>query len=168
MPTVTDSNPDLRRWSGFVRGLPVPQGSARAFRNPRTGQPILVSKTRNVTEWRQAIRFVLCSEWIGAPIDGAIGLSLIFVFPRPKSAKKGKVFHTVKPDGSKLLRAAEDAMTGVAYVDDARIQSATDKVYGDEPGVHIYLCELEETAEAGFAFHLAHGQRVWDLLKGVK
>lgn len=167
MPGIV-SNPELRRWSGFVRGLPQAQGSARAFRNPRTGQPILVSKTRNVSEWRQAIRFVLCSEWTGTPIDGAVGLSLIFVFPRPKSAKKSILLHTKKPDGSKLLRAAEDAITGVAYVDDSRVQSAVVKVYGDEPGVHIFLCELEETATDAYAFYLAHGQRVFDVLKGAK
>jgi len=158
----------MRQWQGFVRGLPQAQGSARAFRNPRTGQPILVSKTRNVTEWRQAIRFVLQSEWLGAPTEGAVGLSLIFVFPRPKSAKKGKVFHTTRPDGSKLLRAAEDAMTGVAYVDDSRVQSGVVKVYGEEPGVHIFLCEVEETAEAAYAFYLEHGQRVFDAVKGAK
>jgi len=157
-----------RSWSGFVRGLPQAQGSSRAFRNAKTGQPILVSKTRNVTEWRQAIRFTLCSEWQGAPIDGAVGLSLIFVFPRPKSAKKGKIFHTTRPDGSKLLRAAEDAMTGVAYVDDSRVMaSAVVKLYGDEPGVHILLREVEETAEAAYEFYLEHGQRVFDLVKGV-
>ena len=74
----------MRQWQGFVRGLPQAQGSARAFRNPKTGQPILVSKTRNVTEWRQAIRFVLQSEWQGVSIEGAVGLSLIFVFACPK------------------------------------------------------------------------------------
>ena len=158
-----------RSWSGFVRGLPQAQGSSRAFRNAKTGQPILVSKTRNVTEWRQAIRFTLCSEWQGAPIDGAVGLSLIFVFPRPKSAKKGKIFHTTRPDGSKLLRAAEDAMTGVAYVDDSRVMvSAVVKVYGDEPGVHILLREVEETAEALMAFRMEHADKEFGLLKGVK
>jgi len=153
----------------FVRGLPQAQGSARAFVNKATGQPILVSKTRNTNEWRQAIKTVLSWEWHRPPIDGAVALSLIFVFPRPKSLKKGKLFHTVRPDKSKLLRAVEDALTGVAYTDDARVFAPTPiGIYGDEPGVHILLREMEETPAALFAFRLEHAQREFDLLKGAK
>ena len=151
-----------------VRGLPQPQGSARAFNNPKTGRAFIVSKSRNVSEWRQAIKTNLTWEWRGPPIDGPVGLGLIFVFPRPKSLKKGRVLHTTRPDGSKLLRAVEDAMTGVAYTDDKQVQSMVLKVYGDEPGVHIYICELEDTAEALMAFRLECADREFALVKRAR
>lgn len=158
-----------RPFSIFVRGIPQPQGSGRAFLNKATGQPIYVSKTRNTSEWRQAIKTVVSWEWHCPPIDGPVALSLIFVFPRPKSLKKGRLFHTVRPDESKLLRAVEDALKGVAYTDDARVFAPTPiGIYGDEPGVHILLREVEETAEAIHEFYLAHSQRVFDLVQGGK
>jgi Holliday junction resolvase RusA-like endonuclease len=152
-----------RTFNVFVRGIPKPQGSGRAFLNKRTGQPIYVSKTRNVSEWRQAIKDMVAWQWEGPPIDGAVALSLVFISTRPKSAHK-RVFHTVTPDVDKLTRAVGDALKGVAYTDDSRvISSAPTKLYGDEPGVHILLWEIESPDDL-FVFYLAHGQRVFDLL----
>jgi len=155
---------ETRKFGLFVRGLPQAQGSARAFINKRTGQPILVSKTRNVTEWRQTIKDIVAWQWEGPPLDGAVALSLVFIVPRPPSAPKKRLFPATRPDVDKLARAAHDALKGVAYTDDSRvITGAPTKLYGDEPGVHILLQEIESPEDV-FAFYLAHGQRVFDLM----
>ena len=168
MPEATKSTAPLRRFEVFVRGLPIPQGSSRAFRNKRTGQPITVTKTGNLVAWRHAIQTVLSFYWDGAPIDGPVALSLIFIFPRVKSAPK-RVFHIVTPDEDKLCQAALDAMTGVAFTDDARVFAPTPLgIYGDEPGVHIFLRELGETAEALRAFRLECADREFDAVKGAR
>jgi Holliday junction resolvase RusA-like endonuclease len=158
-----------RTFDVFVRGVAQPQGSARVFLNKKTRQPILVSKTRNVSEWRQAIKDVVAWQWEGEPIDNAVGLSLIFVFSRPKSIPKTRLFVRSRPDASKLLRAVEDALKGVAYTDDARVVAPCPvKIYGDEPGVHIFLTDLGESPADHFAFNLAHGQRVFNLLSPLE
>ena len=159
-----------RTWSGFIHGLPQPQGSGQAFVNPKTHRAIYSSMPTSVRDWRQAVKAYLAINWdAGAPFDGAIAASFIFVFPRVKSAPK-RVFHIVAPDEDKLLRAMLDALTkGAAITDDARVFAPTPiGIYGEEPGVHIYLCELEETAEAAYVFYLEHGQRVFDAVKGAK
>jgi len=149
----------------FVRGIAQPQGSARVFLNKKTGKPILVGHNKNVAEWRQAVKGIVAWQWKGEPVDNAVGLSLIFVFTRPKSVPKTRLFVRSRPDASKLLRAVEDALKGVAYTDDARVVAASPvKIYGDEPGVYIFLRELEERAEDYDAFNLTHCIRVFNLL----
>lgn len=157
-----------RSWSGFVHGIPQRQGSGQAFVNKKTGKPIYNSMPTSVRDWRVAVKSYLAINWdTGPPFDGPIAASFIFVFPRVKSAPK-RVFHTVAPDEDKLLRAMLDALTkGAAITDDARVFAPTPiGIYGDEPGVHIYLCELEETAEAVQEFYLEHSQRVWNAMMG--
>jgi len=156
---------EARTWSAFIHGIPQPQGSGQAFVNPKTRKPIYSSMTPGVREWRQVVKNYLGLNWCGAPFDGSIAASLIFVFPRVKSAPK-RVFHTVSPDEDKLCRAILDALTkGAAITDDARVFAPTPiGIYGDEPGVHIQLGEIE-TPDDVFAFYLAHGQRVFDLMK---
>jgi Holliday junction resolvase RusA-like endonuclease len=162
--------PERRTWSAFIRGLPQPQGSGQAFVNPKTHRAIYSSMTPGVREWRQVVKNYLSMNWdASAPFDGAIAASFIFVFPRVKSAPK-RVFHTVSPDEDKLCRAMLDALTkGAAITDDARVFAPTPiGIYGDEPGVHILLRELEETAEALMAFRLEHAQGEFDLVKEAR
>jgi len=160
---------EARTFSAFIHGIPQPQGSGQAFVNPKTRRPIYSSMTPGVREWRQMVKNYLALNWCGSPFDGSIAASLIFVFPRVKSAPK-RVFHTVSPDEDKLCRAMLDALTkGAAITDDARVFAPTPiGIYGDEPGVHIFLCEMPETGEEIFGFYLAHGQRVFDLLNPPK
>jgi hypothetical protein len=55
-------------------------------------------------------------------------------------------FHCVKPDGSKLLRSTEAALTGVLFEDDARIAHGNwQKRYtvgGEQAGAIITLISL--------------------------
>ena len=158
---------EKRSFSGFIHGIPEKQGSGTPHHNPKTGQTWYDSMPTSVRDWRVAVKSYLAINWdAGRPLDGPIAASFIFVFPRVKSAPK-RVFHTVAPDEDKLLRAMLDALTkGAAITDDARVFAPTPiGIYGDEPGVHILLREVEETAEALFAFRMEHAQREFDLLK---
>ena len=52
-----------------------------------------------------------------------------------------------KPDGSKLWRAAEDALSGVIYTDDARmVRQHVERVYVEQceqPGMHVEIRRME-------------------------
>jgi Holliday junction resolvase RusA-like endonuclease len=91
----------------------------------------------------------------GAPkiIDGPVRLKVVFVLPRPKNKcwKKKPTpayYHTSKPDLDNLLKSVKDALSGVAYRDDAQIceLEATKVVAaGDEqPRVDVTIEEIEE------------------------
>lgn len=106
-----------------VRGLPQPKGSMRGF--PFRGKDgrqrvALTSTTVGLKSWEDLIRFQV-QDFEGLPWDGPIGIELHFYLPRPKSAPRRVLFPTTRPDGSKLLRSVEDALTGVVIRDDALI-----------------------------------------------
>jgi Holliday junction resolvase RusA-like endonuclease len=48
--------------------------------------------------------------------------------------------HTTKPDTTKLLRATEDALRGIAWADDNQVcEQHAFKLYGMRPGVHVFI-----------------------------
>lgn len=127
-----------RRIEFAVRGLPVAQGSARAFvagdraiiatdaNKPRT--PLGAWRTAIATEGRAAIA--------GEPLlEGPLFVRVAFVMPRPRShylpansrrpepalRPDAPTWDTRKPDVDKLLRALFDALTNVVWRDDAQV-----------------------------------------------
>lgn len=55
------------------------------------------------------------------------------------------VIHTVKPDATKLWRSTEDALTGIAWRDDAQISvQVVEKRYGSQSGALIQISSLTE------------------------
>ena len=65
-------------------------------------------------------------------MDEPVHLAMIFYLPRGKTVIRAEP--TTRPDLSKLVRAVEDALTGVIYADDAQVVSEyTEKHYADNP-----------------------------------
>jgi crossover junction endodeoxyribonuclease RusA len=132
-----------------VEGMaPAPQGSKRHI-----GKGVMIESCANVKPWRLLVAHAAVAA--GVPLlRGPVRLSLVFIFTRPAGhfRKNGTLkpsapaHHAVKPDGSKLLRSTEDALTGLAFEDDARIVGCTwGKRYavGDErPGALITVIPL--------------------------
>jgi Holliday junction resolvase RusA-like endonuclease len=112
----------------------------------------MVESCKTVKPWRYLVSQAAIAT--GVPlIRGPVSLSVVFLFQRPKGhfGVKGLKpsaprFHMVKPDGSKLLRSTEDALSKLLYEDDARIVMGTfHKRYciGDErPGAVITIIPL--------------------------
>ena len=113
-----------------VLGKPAPQGSKR-----HVGRGVMVESSKRCKPWRQDVRHTALDlrpdDWY-ANMDAAITLSVVFIFARPKSHFRAN--GQLKPsapahctgrigDVSKLVRAVEDAMTGILYNDDAQIIS---------------------------------------------
>jgi Holliday junction resolvase RusA-like endonuclease len=91
-------------------------------------------------------------------------LSVVFLLQRPANhyrhgvlkplnpalisatTREAPQFHAVKPDASKLQRSTEDALTGLAYDDDARIVGCSCEkrwcVESEAPGALITLIPL--------------------------
>ena len=123
-----------------VLGLPVAQGSMRAF--VVKGRPVITSASKNLNQWRQLVA-LRANDIAAAPFEGPVVIELNFRVPKPKSApKKKRIFATKRPDLDKLIRSVLDALTHVLYRDDSQVVQITAmKDYGP-PGVTVTVTEI--------------------------
>ena len=138
-----------------VAGIPAPQGSKKAFVNPRTNRAIIVDdNSKPLRSWRQdVIEAAKKARGNRPPLDVALSLHVTFNMPRPKGHYGTKGLRpsapsrvTTKPDLDKLLRALLDAITisGI-WQDDGRVAVVVaSKVYSDLPGCEVTIRELTE------------------------
>jgi Holliday junction resolvase RusA-like endonuclease len=140
----------------FVAGLPITQGSKRAFTNKYTGRAVLVEDAEKLKPWRWSVGVTAAQAMAKRPfIQGPVRIRLQFLFPRPKSHYGTGRNHNVlkasapswptgKPDLDKLQRAVFDALTHVVWADDSQVTEVfAMKRYNPEPGV---LVGIEEVA----------------------
>ncbi len=148
-----------------VRGLPIAQGTARAF--IAGGRAIVTTEANRTSSplgaWRSAIATEARAAVVGPPITGPVEVLLGFRFPRPRShyhpANRRRptpdlrldapAHHVGRPDADKLARSALDALTAVVFADDSQVaRLIVAKRYVDEtegPGVAVRIRQLEET-----------------------
>lgn len=114
-----------------VLGRPQTAGSKKAFAHRTTGRIIVTDDNKRSKPWMQAVAAEAYNH-VDELLDGPLELEVTFYLVRPKGHYgSGKNSATVKasapafpatrPDTTKLLRAVEDALTGVAYRDDGQI-----------------------------------------------
>ena len=117
-----------------VDGQPIPQGSMKVINGH-----IIHSQGSALAAWRSAIG--LSAKAAGAkPSLEAVSMTLVFIMNKPRTVTR--VDPTVPPDLDKLVRAALDALTAIAYKDDSQvIEIRAMKVYGEYPGVEIVIAK---------------------------
>lgn len=132
--------PSALSWT--VYGVPAPQGSARAFLHRTTGRIVVTHGCSRTVAWRQQVSAALIEELAQRghdphtagplfPRPAAVRVTATFYLARPKSLPKRFVTPTARPDLDKLLRAALDAMTGLAFEDDSQVaEIRTVKAFG--------------------------------------
>ena len=121
-----------------VYGEAKPKGSTRAF--VVAGKARTTTNNPNAKDWQQLVA-MSAQQYrpAGGPYQGAVKLYAHFYFSRPASvSEKKRPHHTVKPDLDKLIRNIGDALKGVIYEEDARIdQIVATKSYDTIPRVEI-------------------------------
>lgn len=139
-----------------VFGTPKPAGSKNGFpfkrANGKMGVRMVDASGKAGADWRAAI--VGAAKEAGlqkVPDGGPVWLHLQFNMPRPKSHYKpsgdlrdtAPRHCTVRPDTTKLIRAVEDALNGIAWDDDSQVVwQYAKKEYADEAnlaGVSIWI-----------------------------
>jgi len=109
--------------SFIVAGIPIPQGSSRAF--VVKGRAVITSSNKNLAQWRQRIATEAQRVNVesGFYRDGKFAYTVIadFYFPRTKSMGKKLLRHMVRPDLDKIQRAVGDGITGILITDDSEI-----------------------------------------------
>jgi crossover junction endodeoxyribonuclease RusA len=140
-----------------VPGIPVPQGSVRAFK-AKSGKVVTQNDpTGSIERWRGDIRSALRGLVPGVLVSEPVAMRLSFRFPRPaahylpanQSRREPELrldaphWKASEPDVDKLARAVLDALTGVVYADDALVTSiVAAKRYvseGEVPGLRLEL-----------------------------
>ena len=125
-------------------GIPRGKGTARAAVRGRFATIYSDPKTRKYESSVAAVAKALMGE--RAPLEGPLSLSVRFRLPVPASTSKraraamlaGEMAPTKKPDLSNLLKAIEDGMNGIVFVDDAQIvRGFQTKIYAEQPGVDV-------------------------------
>ena len=137
----------------FVPGVAKPGGSKTAgavYRKGPDGRPVpvinehgrVLTTTREACKgnpaWRASVAAAARAAYQGPPLDEPLWLGVLFLIPRPKGhrSKKGGIVPSAPrepaslPDATKLMRAVEDALKGILYVDDARcVRAWASKVF---------------------------------------
>jgi Holliday junction resolvase RusA-like endonuclease len=139
----------------FVPGKAAPGGSKKGFVNPRTGRVVIQDDCKRNGSWMDRVAHFASEHYDGEPLLGPLEVEFHFILDRPKghygsgknlaTVKASAPKHpTVKPDTTKLIRAAEDALKGITWKDDAQIVRQTGlKTYGKEPGCRITIWTME-------------------------
>lgn len=103
-----------------VPGVPQVQGNHRVSRAGYT-----YDTNKKLAGWRRTV--ALCAQQAmnrqrAEPLTGPVLLAIEFAMPRTKAMRKDPPPPmTQRPDSTKLTRAIEDALTGIAYNDDSQI-----------------------------------------------
>jgi Holliday junction resolvase RusA-like endonuclease len=159
-----------------VLGKPQPAGSKRGipiYRKGKqfTGKVAVVDANKRSKPWQAEIRAAAREAMGDSPLLGyALILEVDFYVARPRGHYRtgrhaGELRHTVplypavRPDATKLLRAIEDAMTGLVWIDDAQVVTqVARKRYGSPERAEI----LVETAVPTLAeLDDWRGERSW-------
>lgn len=106
--------------------------------------------------FKATVRLFATQEYRNAPLTGPLRVRVLFVMPRPgrlvwKKRPMPRAWHASKPDLENIVKAFQDALTGIIWADDSQIaELQASKVYaaGDEqPHVEAEIEALEEANE---------------------
>jgi len=142
-----------------VRGVPKPAGSKRVFMvgKGRKRRPVVTDDCAKGQDWRATVQHEITRQYAGEPLAGPVAVCFDFTMPRPAGhlGRRGlrpsaPAYPTVKPDVTKLIRAVEDAATGLLWRDDSQVTTQVGtKQYGARVGVVITCRPLEALEEGG-------------------
>jgi Holliday junction resolvase RusA-like endonuclease len=133
-----------------MNGLPRGQGRPRATVR---GKHASVYKADKDRKYEQSVGKVAANAMGDRPpMVGALQIALRFRLPIPRSYSRatriamaaGEIAPTTKPDLSNLVKAIEDGMNTIVFVDDAQIvRAVTSKIYAERPGVDVLVGPLQ-------------------------
>lgn len=110
----------------------------------RGGKPVTYEPP-NVRDTREKLTAHLSRFVPPKPLEGAVRLTVKWLFPKGKSHKDGE-YKTTRPDTDNLIKLLKDCMTDLRFWrDDAQVASEiNEKFWADIPGIYIRLEEIYE------------------------
>ena len=118
-----------------VEGMaPAPQGSKQHI-----GKGVMIESCVNIKPWRALVAHAAIAAKVPL-FRGPVSMSVVFLFQRPANhyrrdgtlkplnpslssatSREAPAYHCVTPDRDKILRSTQDALSRLAYEDDARV-----------------------------------------------
>ncbi len=152
--TITFTIPGKPSTAGSKRGIPYHKkgGGGLGVR--------MIADDPKALLWRNAVAVAAREAYDGPLLTGPIHLAVNFEFPRPKghfgtgrNAGKQKASapgqHIQKPDLGKLVRAVEDALTGVVWRDDSQVcWHITGKRWAEKYQTLVIIRPVESNCES--------------------
>jgi crossover junction endodeoxyribonuclease RusA len=149
-----------------VEGIPKTKGSMKALR--RGSRVVVINDSERTGAWEARIRVAARAAARSVafrPLSGPVCVSVTFRLPRPVSSirrdgtprARADLFPVKKRSGDldKLQRPVLDALTGIAWEDDAQVIAvAAQKTWANRekrPGVEIEVVEAADVVAAGGA-----------------
>ncbi len=138
---------------------PVPQGSMKHVRNQYTGRIYTIpSNAGKLNAWRKLIGLYARRDADPMITRGrGVAVEYVFFFRRPKGhhtktgcpSSQWRAMPGTRPDLDKLVRAVNDALTGIVFEDDSQVvqDMGSRKMYADggvRVGVRIKVWVLDE------------------------
>lgn len=113
------------------------KGSTRSF--VKGGKVVTIADNARLAQWTKDARWQARAAKVPMVYKPhGVWMSVVVQFVKPKTSKA--VAPTVRPDLDKCLRAVLDALTGVAYADDAQVvHVVTSKAYGPTDCVTVTI-----------------------------
>jgi crossover junction endodeoxyribonuclease RusA len=133
-----------------VHGPAATKGSNKFVPHPKKNTLVAVPDAKRLPIWTQAVAWSAKSAGVKkVEMPGGVVMRLWLIFARPKSVSvTARPLMVIKPDVDKVLRAALDALTGIAYHDDAQVVDAHPiKRYGPRSETIVQIWE-ERSAPA--------------------
>jgi crossover junction endodeoxyribonuclease RusA len=150
----------------FVPGVAAPKGSMRVVTHGKGGRPLprplILQDNPRTKAWTRTVANI-ARLYVPAQLAGAVAVTLVFAFERPKShvLKSGRLRKGAPGfpghshgDVDKLARTVLDGLTGIAFADDTQVvELAAWKSYLEpgesRPGCRITLESLDARTVAG-------------------
>ena len=132
-----------------VPGLPIAKSRPRF--NRKTGRTWTPPKTVNYESLVSLAYKEVYPDVI--PAGEPIRLTVIAYFPPPKTTSKKRlalmlanlIHHTKRPDVDNVLKAVQDGLNKVAFMDDSQIWSlCAEKRYSEYPRVEVVIEETRD------------------------
>jgi len=126
-----------------VAGAAATKGSTIGIWSPAEARVITRTDSARLAVWTHAVQWAAKAARVRCvPKPRAVRVEACCILP----ARAGEARPTRPPDIDKIARALLDALTGVAYADDAQVtELVISKAYGAAPATTITIAEAERT-----------------------
>lgn len=109
-----------------IPGVPVAQPRARATAINGQARMYEAPKSSPIHAFKAATRISFADAFHDAPIECPVSVSIVCVFPRPKSMTKKtrpnlRCWKDSKPDADNLAKSVCDSLNGLAWRDDSQV-----------------------------------------------
>jgi Holliday junction resolvase RusA-like endonuclease len=137
-----------------VPGPPVATARAGRHFNPKTGKAHSFTPAKTA-DFKNQVRLEFhCAYPNFIPVSGPISMNLKIYMPIPQSMTKREraiaesdetaLPHIKKPDGKNIRWGIEDALEGLAFVNDSQVCKYSDsKTYSPRPRVEISISQIQ-------------------------